>query len=76
VGLSADALRVPMPLLSVLQDHLLRTIAQQGDDVDWSAIGHTIARMQGSSSVGRFLPQVNGFVLKPSACRPGMVCRS
>jgi 3-hydroxyisobutyrate dehydrogenase-like beta-hydroxyacid dehydrogenase len=47
VGLSSDALRVPMPLLSVLRDHLLQTIAQQGDDVDWSAIGETIARNAG-----------------------------
>ena len=28
VGQSADSLRVPMPLLSVLRDHLLQTIAQ------------------------------------------------
>jgi 3-hydroxyisobutyrate dehydrogenase-like beta-hydroxyacid dehydrogenase len=44
---SADALRVPMPLLSVLRDHLLQTIAQQGDDIDWSAIALTIAKNAG-----------------------------
>src|SRR6202051_2640284 len=38
VGQSADALRVPMPLLSLLRDHLLQTIAQEGEDIDWSAI--------------------------------------
>jgi 3-hydroxyisobutyrate dehydrogenase-like beta-hydroxyacid dehydrogenase len=46
-GESADALRVPMPLLSVLRDHLLQTIAQQGEEIDWSAIGQTIAKNAG-----------------------------
>jgi 3-hydroxyisobutyrate dehydrogenase-like beta-hydroxyacid dehydrogenase len=41
VGQSAEALRVPMPLLSLLRDHLLQTIAQQGEGVDWSAIART-----------------------------------
>ena len=44
---SADALRVPMPLLSVLRDHLLQTIAQQGEEIDWSAIAHTTAKNAG-----------------------------
>jgi 3-hydroxyisobutyrate dehydrogenase-like beta-hydroxyacid dehydrogenase len=44
---SADTLRVPMPLLSVLRDHLLQTIAVEGEDIDWSAIGGTIARNAG-----------------------------
>jgi 3-hydroxyisobutyrate dehydrogenase-like beta-hydroxyacid dehydrogenase len=39
---SAESLRVPMPLLSLLRDHLLQTIAQQGEDVDWSAIAHSV----------------------------------
>jgi 3-hydroxyisobutyrate dehydrogenase-like beta-hydroxyacid dehydrogenase len=39
---AADALRVPMPLLGVLRDHLLQTIAVEGEDIDWSAIGGTI----------------------------------
>jgi hypothetical protein len=47
VGQAADALRVPMPLLSVLRDHLLQTIAVEGEDVDWSAIGRTIAKNAG-----------------------------
>ena len=46
-GQSAEALRVPMPLLNVLRDHLLQTIAAQGEDVDWSAIGRTIAKNAG-----------------------------
>jgi len=37
VDQSAQAFRVPMPLLSLLRDHLLQTIAQEGEDLDWSA---------------------------------------
>ncbi len=44
---AADTLRVPMPLLGVLRDHLLQTIAVEGEDVDWSAIGRTIAKNAG-----------------------------
>jgi 3-hydroxyisobutyrate dehydrogenase-like beta-hydroxyacid dehydrogenase len=44
VGQSAEALRVPMPLLSVLRDHLLQAIAQEGEEVDWSAIAMAIKR--------------------------------
>jgi len=45
---AADALRVPMPLLGVLRDHLLQTIAVEGEDIDWSAIGLTIAKNAGA----------------------------
>ena len=44
VGAAADTLRVPMPVLSVLRDHLLQTIAQRGEDVDWSGIAASVAR--------------------------------
>lgn len=47
VGQSAEALRVPMPVLNVLRDHLLQAIGADGDDVDWSAIGRTVARNGG-----------------------------
>lgn len=47
VGQSAEALRVPMPVLNVLRDHLLQTIAAEGEEVDWSAIGRTVARNAG-----------------------------
>ena len=47
VGDSASALRVPMPLLGVLRDHLLQTIAIEGDDTDWSGIGRTIGKNAG-----------------------------
>jgi 3-hydroxyisobutyrate dehydrogenase-like beta-hydroxyacid dehydrogenase len=45
VAQSAEALRVPMPLLNVLRDHLLQTSA--GEDIDWSGIGLTIAKNGG-----------------------------
>jgi 3-hydroxyisobutyrate dehydrogenase-like beta-hydroxyacid dehydrogenase len=44
---SAEALRVPMPLLRVLKGHLLQTIAQDGEDIDWSAIAQVTARNAG-----------------------------
>jgi 3-hydroxyisobutyrate dehydrogenase-like beta-hydroxyacid dehydrogenase len=44
VGQSAEKLRVPMPLLGLLRDHLLQTIANEGEDIDWSGIGLTVAR--------------------------------
>ncbi len=47
VGQSAEALAVPMPLLSLLRDHLLQVIAQEGKDVDWSAIAQAIRRNAG-----------------------------
>lgn len=47
VGQSADELRVPMPLLGLLRDHLLQTIAIEGEDVDWSGIGLSIAHNAG-----------------------------
>ena len=46
-GQSADTLRVPLPVLNVLRDHLLQTIAVEGDDIDWSGIGLTIAKNAG-----------------------------
>jgi 3-hydroxyisobutyrate dehydrogenase-like beta-hydroxyacid dehydrogenase len=46
-GQSAEALRVPMPLLSVLRDHLLQVIAQEGEDIDWSAIALAINKNAG-----------------------------
>ncbi len=47
VGQSAEDLRVPMPFLSVLRDHLLQTIAVEGADVDWSMIARVAARNAG-----------------------------
>ena len=47
VGQSAETLRVPMPVLNVLRDHLLQTIGAEGEDIDWSGIGHVIAKNAG-----------------------------
>lgn len=44
---SAETLRVPMPLLSLLRDHLLQTIAVEGEDIDWSGIARTVAKNGG-----------------------------
>lgn len=46
-GESAEQLRVPMPVLNVLRDHLLQTIAIEGEDVDWSAIARTVSKNGG-----------------------------
>lgn len=43
-GQCAEALRVPMPVLGIVRDHLLQTIAVEGEDIDWSAIGLSIAK--------------------------------
>jgi 3-hydroxyisobutyrate dehydrogenase-like beta-hydroxyacid dehydrogenase len=37
---AAEAFRVPMPLASLLHDRFVRLLAQSGESVDWSAIGH------------------------------------
>jgi 3-hydroxyisobutyrate dehydrogenase-like beta-hydroxyacid dehydrogenase len=47
VGESAEVLRVPMPVLNVLRDHLLQAIGAQGADIDWSGIGHVVAKNGG-----------------------------
>jgi 3-hydroxyisobutyrate dehydrogenase-like beta-hydroxyacid dehydrogenase len=36
---AGEALRVPMPVASVLRDRFLTLLAQEGDAVDWSGIG-------------------------------------
>ena len=47
VGQSAETLRVPMPLLHVMRDHLIQTLAIEGNDIDWSGIARTIAKNAG-----------------------------
>ncbi len=47
VSQAAEALRVPMPVLNVLRDHLLQTIGAEGEDIDWSGIALTIAKNGG-----------------------------
>jgi 3-hydroxyisobutyrate dehydrogenase-like beta-hydroxyacid dehydrogenase len=47
MGQAAEALRAPMPFLSVVHDRLVETIAQEGEDIDWSGIGAAVARSAG-----------------------------
>lgn len=47
VGEAADKLRVAMPLVSLVRDHMLETIAKEGDDIDWSGIGKTVFKNAG-----------------------------
>jgi 3-hydroxyisobutyrate dehydrogenase-like beta-hydroxyacid dehydrogenase len=47
VSQAAEKELVPMPLLSLLRDHLLQTIANEGEDIDWSGIGRAVARNAG-----------------------------
>jgi 3-hydroxyisobutyrate dehydrogenase-like beta-hydroxyacid dehydrogenase len=47
VGEAAERNLVPMPVLNVLRDRLLQTIAVEGPQVDWSAIGRTGAKNAG-----------------------------
>lgn len=44
---AAEANRAPLPLASLLRDHLLAVLAQGGDAQDWSALGRLAARNAG-----------------------------
>jgi 3-hydroxyisobutyrate dehydrogenase-like beta-hydroxyacid dehydrogenase len=46
---AAEALRVPMPLASLLRDRFLALLAQGGGQLDWSAIGRLAARDAGET---------------------------
>lgn len=41
---AAEALRVPMPLASLLHDRFVRLLAEGGETLDWSAIGELSAQ--------------------------------
>ena len=47
MGAAAESLRTPMPFLSVVRDRLLETIAQEGEDIDWSGAARAVARSAG-----------------------------
>jgi 3-hydroxyisobutyrate dehydrogenase-like beta-hydroxyacid dehydrogenase len=47
---AAGAMRMPMPLLGVVRDHLRAAIAQEGEDVDWAALALAVERAGGSSN--------------------------
>ena len=44
---AAAASRTPMPLLSLVRDHLLAAMALEGDDIDWSAVALASRRAAG-----------------------------
>jgi 3-hydroxyisobutyrate dehydrogenase-like beta-hydroxyacid dehydrogenase len=44
---AAETRQVPMPIASLVRDHLLSVIAQGGADLDWSALGQLAARNAG-----------------------------
>lgn len=44
---AAEANRVPMPFASLIRDRLLTLIAQEGDDIDWSAMAKVAAKSAG-----------------------------
>jgi 3-hydroxyisobutyrate dehydrogenase-like beta-hydroxyacid dehydrogenase len=46
-GEAAEKSVTPMPLLSLLRDRLLETIAKEGSDIDWSGIARTSAKDAG-----------------------------
>jgi len=47
VDTAAGTLRTPMPVLGVVRDHLRAAIAQEGDEVDWAAVGLAVRRNAG-----------------------------
>ncbi|HTQ71098.1 MAG TPA: NAD-binding protein, partial [Acidocella sp.] len=44
---AGEALNVPLPLASLLRDRFLALMAQGGENLDWSAIGHLAAKDSG-----------------------------
>lgn len=47
-GAAAEELRTPMPFLGVIRDHLLETIALEGEDIDWSGLALAVRRNAGA----------------------------
>jgi len=47
---AAEALRVPMPVASLLRDRFLALLAQGGEALDWAGIGHLAAKDAGQRS--------------------------
>ncbi len=50
---AAESLRVPMPIGNLLNDRLLRLLAQGGENLDWSAISHLAAADAGLARISR-----------------------
>lgn len=47
VDAAATASRVPMPLLSIMRDHLRAAIAQEGEEIDWASIALAVRQSAG-----------------------------
>ncbi|HEX3828706.1 MAG TPA: NAD-binding protein [Sporichthyaceae bacterium] len=47
VAQAADAQHTPLPLVGLLHDHLLSTMAIDGEDIDWSALALSVRRAAG-----------------------------
>ncbi|MGA1797355.1 NAD(P)-dependent oxidoreductase [Sphingomonas sp. 4RDLI-65] len=47
VDTAATHLRVPMPLLGIVRDHLKSAIATEGEDVDWAGVALAVRRNAG-----------------------------
>jgi len=50
---ASEALRVPLPIGSLLNDRFLRLLAQGGESLDWSAISQLAAADAGLPRIGR-----------------------
>ncbi|HEV7985959.1 MAG TPA: NAD(P)-dependent oxidoreductase [Steroidobacteraceae bacterium] len=48
---AAESLRVPMPIVSLLNDRFLRLLAQGGEKLDWAAIGGLATEDAGGAAV-------------------------
>jgi 3-hydroxyisobutyrate dehydrogenase-like beta-hydroxyacid dehydrogenase len=48
---AAESLRVPMPIVSLLNDRFLRLLAQGGEHLDWAAIGGLATQDAGGGAV-------------------------
>jgi 3-hydroxyisobutyrate dehydrogenase-like beta-hydroxyacid dehydrogenase len=47
VSAAAQEARVPMPFLGIIRDHLLQTIASEGEEIDGAALGLMVKRNAG-----------------------------
>lgn len=47
VSSAAQRAGVPMPVLGIVRDHLIETIACEGPDIDWAGVGLMVARHAG-----------------------------
>lgn len=52
VSAAATDTRVPMPVLSLVRDRLLATIAREGADIDWAGIAKVVADNAGGDNAG------------------------